>query len=399
MTDRDTKQLLINPNKCKFSKVSPAFHHIVAAGVLLICLLFPAEGRSHEIRPIIGTVGLTPAGNLELVLTLNLEAAMAGIGSNHKDTKESSQAPVYDRLRALTADQLLTEFKSFEGTLRERIEITADGRRTEFGEARIAIPEAGDLTLPRISTLTLTTPSPVSPRIFTWRFDPTLGDSVMRFRAVGSPKIVRAELAAAGAAGGPVALDGLSPQSLTSVLVTYAKLGFVHIVPKGLDHILFVLGLFLLSTRLSALLWQISAFTLAHTATLALGASGLASLSPAIVEPLIAASIVYVAVENLFTDKLMRWRPPVVFAFGLLHGLGFAGVLGEIGLPAGYFFPSLIAFNIGVELGQLAVIAAAFLVIGWAASKPWYHHRITIPASALIAVIATGWFLQRVGVF
>ncbi|CAN0588825.1 unnamed protein product, partial [Ectocarpus sp. 12 AP-2014] len=131
----------------------------------------------------------------------------------------------------------------------------------------------------------------------------------------------------------------------------------------GLDHILFVLGLFFLSTRMGPLLWQISAFTLAHTVTLALGALGYVNIPGNIVEPIIAASIVYVAVENIVSDKLHRWRPLVIFVFGLLHGLGFASVLGEFGLPADQFIPALIGFNVGVELGQLTVIAIAFLLV------------------------------------
>ncbi|MEM6734376.1 MAG: HupE/UreJ family protein, partial [Myxococcota bacterium] len=137
----------------------------------------------------------------------------------------------------------------------------------------------------------------------------------------------------------------------------YLVQGVLHIVPKGLDHILFVLGLFLLSTAWKPLLWQVSAFTLAHSVTLGLSMAGVWQMPGHIVEPIIAASIVYVAVENIFTTDLNPWRPVLVFAFGLLHGLGFAGVLGEIGMPTDAFFTALLAFNVGVELGQLAVIA------------------------------------------
>ncbi len=116
-----------------------------------------------------------------------------------------------------------------------------------------------------------------------------------------------------------------------------------------------------------------------------------------IVEPLIAASIVYVAVENILTDGLSRWRPFVIFGFGLLHGLGFASVLGEYGLPSNQFFPALIGFNIGVELGQLTVIAIAFAAVGyWFRDKPWYRARIAIPASVLIALVGAYWFVERV---
>jgi hypothetical protein len=141
-------------------------------------------------------------------------------------------------------------------------------------------------------------------------------------------------------------------------------LGFTHILPKGLDHILFVLGLFLLSTRKGPLLAQVTAFTIAHTLTLGLSVFGVVSLSWSVVEPLIAASIAYVAVENILTPNLKPWRTTVVFGFGLPHGLGFAGVLQEVGLPRSQRLPLLASFNVGVELGQLTVIALAFLAVG-----------------------------------
>ena len=123
---------------------------------------------------------------------------------------------------------------------------------------------------------------------------------------------------------------------------------------------------------------------------------GLIAIPSAIVEPLIAASIAFIAVEKLFTDRLRRWRPAVVFAFGLLHGLGFAGVLAEIGLPRDQFLASLLAFNLGVELGQIAVLATCFLAVGlWFRQRHWYRRAITMPASIMIAVVASFWFVER----
>jgi hypothetical protein len=179
--------------------------------------------------------------------------------------------------------------------------------------------------------------------------------------------------------------------------VQYIPVGFDHIVPKGLDHILFVLGLFFLSTRMRPLLVQVSAFTVAHTVTLALGALGYVQVPATIVEPIIAASIVFVAVENIFSQGLSRWRPVIVFCFGLLHGLGFASVLGEFGLPEGAFVPALIGFNVGVELGQLFVIGVAFALVGlWFRDRPWYRARIAVPASAAIAAVGAWWVVERV---
>jgi hypothetical protein len=194
-----------------------------------------------------------------------------------------------------------------------------------------------------------------------------------------------------------VAMLGAPPAfSNWPVVWQYLRLGFHHILPEGTDHILFVLGLFLLSCRLKPLLWQVTAFTVAHSITLGLAMYGVIRLPSGVVEPLIALSISFVAVENICTSELKPWRPVVVFGFGLIHGLGFSNVLLSLGLPRAQFLPALLAFNSGVELGQLAVISAAFLCVGWWRKRKWYRPVIVIPASALIAVTGLFWAVQRI---
>jgi hypothetical protein len=196
----------------------------------------------------------------------------------------------------------------------------------------------------------------------------------------------------------PVVLDrAVVPLPRWRIVRLYLGLGFTHILPRGLDHVLFVLGIFLLATQLRAVMWQVSAFTVAHTITLALTVYGVVSLPSRIVEPLIALSIVYVAVENIFTSKLHAWRPAIVFCFGLLHGMGFAGVLSEIGLPRSEFVPALLSFNAGVECGQLAVIFTAFLLLGMPfRRKEWYRSRVVVAGSLMIAAVGLYWSVQRV---
>ena len=191
-------------------------------------------------------------------------------------------------------------------------------------------------------------------------------------------------------------LNLLQPAPKLTVAMRYLKLGFWHIIPEGLDHILFVLGLFLFCLKLKPLIWQVTAFTIAHTVTLGLSTYEIVSLPSKPVEILIAASIVYIAVENMFTDKLKPHRILIVFAFGLLHGLGFAGVLGELGIPRSSFFTALLSFNIGVEIGQLAVIAIAFACVGWFRERDWYRERVIIPISVLIGVTGLFWVVERI---
>lgn len=195
----------------------------------------------------------------------------------------------------------------------------------------------------------------------------------------------------------PFAIAAPPPAPTVAATVRqYVVLGYEHILPKGLDHILFVLGLFLMSTRLKPLLAQVTAFTVAHSITLGLAIYGAVSLKSTIVEPLIAASIVYVAVENVLAKEVHKSRIAVVFCFGLLHGLGFAGVLHELGLPRSQFLPALLSFNLGVELGQLSVISVAFLAVGWLGRRPWYRRWVVIPGSLLIAAVGLYWTIQRV---
>lgn len=181
------------------------------------------------------------------------------------------------------------------------------------------------------------------------------------------------------------------------VILFYLKLGVLHIVPWGTDHILFVAGLCLLSTKIKTILWQATAFTVAHSITLALSMKSIIMAPSAIVEPIIALSILFVAVENILLSELKPWRVVVVFLFGLIHGMGFASSLNEIGLPRNKFFTSILSFNAGVELGQIAVIAAVFLlVIIPLGRKPWYTKRVVYPLSACIALIAAYWTVQRI---
>ncbi len=170
----------------------------------------------------------------------------------------------------------------------------------------------------------------------------------------------------------------------------------MHVLPLGLDHILFVLGLFLLSRRLKPLLWQVSTFTVAHTITLGLATTGFVEVPASVVEPVIAGSIVVIALENVFYPKYSPWRLPVVFLFGLVHGLGFAGALRNLELPATSLLTSLLGFNVGVEAGQLTVIALAFLATVWLRDENRYRTFVILPGSILIALVGAYWMIQRI---
>jgi hypothetical protein len=177
----------------------------------------------------------------------------------------------------------------------------------------------------------------------------------------------------------------------------YFKLGFTHVIPLGFDHILFILTLFFLNSKIKSVVIQCSVFTIAHSLSLGLAASGLIMPNAAFIEPLIALSILFTAIENCVSTKVNPFRLLLIFAFGLIHGLGFASALKEIGIPKEQFFSSLLSFNLGVEFGQIVVIFSAyFLISKWFKDKVWYKERIVYPLSSTIGCIALYGTIERI---
>ncbi len=360
-------------------------------------MLFSLPARAHEVVPAIFTVSLQSDGTYTIESRLNMEALVAEIDPFLPDTNDSPNAPVYDALRAMPPKEFAAEIEGFVPKWVDGIELDFEGQRSVPVFESAEVPETPDLAVQRLSTVVLRGVIPSGASSFTWRYDPYFGESAVRV-GFADEQAVQAQFLRGGEVSKPFPLgEALVPKSRGEVAAEYTVLGFTHILPKGLDHILFVLGIFLLSLSLKPLLLQVTAFTVAHSITLALSLYGYISLPPSIVEPLIAASIVYVAVENIATGELKPWRVYVVFLFGLLHGMGFAGVLTELGLPRSEFVTALIAFNVGVELGQLAVITLAFLAVGlWFRNKPWYRSAIVIPGSLAIAAVGAYWTVERV---
>lgn len=368
---------------------------VAAAAISLVLSQRPA--LAHELRPAIVAVTISRSGDVELSVALNLEAYVAGIGPEHSNTAQSPQAANYDALRSRVPDALGAVFRRIEPDFVAGLALGVDGKPAMLSVVDVMIPPVGDTSLARFSTIHLRGHMPAEAETVTWRADPLFGATVIRLSRDGENVPFFAAYQAAGEATVPVPLDGVIDPGRWASFVRFITIGFQHIVPKGLDHILFVVGLFLLSPQFRPLLSQVTGFTVAHSVSLALGIYGVVRVSPTIVEPLIAASIVFVCVENLFTDRLQRWRPAVVFGFGLLHGLGFAGVLQEVGLPRSQFVTALIGFNLGVELGQLTVLGGCFLGVGlWFRHREWYRRAITIPASMAVALVAVYWFFERI---
>lgn len=333
--------------------------------VLVAALALCSQARAHEVVPTVLDVDASK-GRLVFQLETALESFVAGIDlEDLQNTDDAKNARGYDELRALPPEAMAERFRAYWPEMARGIAVSAEGAPLTLDLREVDVPEVDDLALPRPARIHFEAQLPEGARSFRVGWAPRFGPMILRQQGVDAPYEGYLE---PGVTSPPISLEGGDAVTGWAAFATYLPIGFAHIVPLGLDHILFVLGLFFLAPSLGPLLWQVSAFTVAHTISLALSSLGIVALSPAIVEPLIAASIVYVAVENIAMRRLTPWRPLVVFAFGLLHGLGFAGVLGEIGLPQSGFVPALLGFNVGVEIGQLTVILVALCCV-WEALR------------------------------
>jgi hypothetical protein len=363
---------------------------------------------AHEVVPTVADLSVNE-GRISIEMRINIEAQLSGINLDTlSNTDAAENVSDYDVLRALPGDEVAARAVDLVARWDALPLLMADGNAVKLRLVDVSMAEQNNLELPRLSGLTLQADLPVGGRTLELSWPTGAGSLVLRQQGVEN---AYTGLIGGGGTTGPISLAGGDAATGWQTFGSYISVGFDHILPQGLDHILFVLGLFLLSTQLGPLLWQVSAFTLAHTVTLALGAMGLVTISGSIVEPLIAASIVYVAFENILARGLTRWRPFVVFGFGLLHGLGFASVLGEFGLPEAQFIPALIGFNVGVEIGQLTVIALAATTL-WlgcftasrarltsadalVAKYPVMFRAWSVTGSLIIGGIAIYWVIER----
>ena len=367
---------------------------ISALSILLFVSVAPGA-RSHEIDPGISDVAVS-AEEVVIELRMAVESILADIDlSEVTETTEAPEEGAYDRFRAMEPQALAEEMRAFWPQMADNLMIVVDGQRLTPEFVGIEVPEVGNFDLARTSTLTFRADLPEgdAPVQFGWAEE--YGELVVRQADAGEDAY--AGFLAGGELSEPLPRGEIATEGAGAVFLRYIVVGFEHIVPKGLDHILFVLGLFFFSLQMRPILFQVTAFTLAHTITLALASLEIISAPASVVEPLIALSIVYVGVENVLGFGSLRSRTALVFAFGLLHGLGFASVLGDVGIDPTRFITALVGFNIGVEFGQLAVIFAAFLLVGyWFGRKDWYRARIAVPASLFIALIGAWWSVERV---
>ena len=361
------------------------------------------HAHAHDIRPAVMDIGFSQNGSdyLDVRLGFSAESYLAGMDvSGLSDTDNSPVADEYNRLRMLPPEQLGALVEQAFPQLAQDIVIALDQQIFAPGSWELQDIIVEDVTNPELIRETqirfrvpFPTPAPESSPESSPASSPdgqamvninwpmAMGGLLIRQHGDNSNASYVEFLPVGGQSRG-FALGEIYQLSLFDIVQRYIHSGIIHIVPHGLDHILFVIGLLAFSRSGHHLLLQISLFTVAHTLTLAAASLGLITLSPALVEPLIALSIAYIGVENLLrsspqiTPQFTLMRGGVVFAFGLLHGLGFASVLADFGLPDTAFLASLISFNIGVELGQLIVVIPLFVLFRYILAEPKYYKII-----------------------
>lgn len=360
---------------------------------LVSTLVVLRAAAAHEVQPSVADITIgTDRADIEIDWVI--EAPVAGIDlEGVANTNEAEGAAEYDRLRALDPAGLETAFREVWPEIAAEITARAGEADVPLTLEEVRVSEVGDVSIPRNSLVRLTAELPPGGEGLVFGWEASLGPLVVR--QIGAENGYAAFLEN-GELSDPIPRVSRVGGATGGSFVDYVGAGFERIVPLGLDHILFVLGMFFLAARMRPVLGQVAAFTIAHSLALAMGALGVVGVPAGIVEPLIAASLVYVGVENLLVRRLMPWRPVLVFAFGLLHGLALGDDLQ--GSAPGPSAPALAGFNIGVELGQFAVIAAAFLAFGWLFSKHgWYRLRVSTPVSTAIALIGLFWVLESTG--
>ncbi len=362
-----------------------AMPRVLALCAALVALVCGTAVGAHELGTTRVSVLLQEGRTYTVEIVTDAAALVEKLEASNGQSSPANSSP--DRLQSL-----LTRF---DETFRRRVKLAFDASDVRPAIAYAVSPGTDAVSAP-IATIRMTGQIPSGAGHVTWSYAWTFASYAVTVRSAAAENPTTQWLEG-GQSSVPFALTSPAPPiDRLGTAWRYLTLGFTHIVPKGLDHMLFVLGIYLLSGRARTVLWQVSAFTVAHSITLGLSMYGIVAVSPTIVEPLIALSIAYVAIENIFLSELKSWRVALVFGFGLLHGMGFAGALKDLGLPRSEFVTALLTFNVGVEAGQLAVIGAAFMLVGWhCAHRVWYRSRIVVPASMLIACTAVYWTIQR----
>ena len=355
--------------------------------------------KSHEIKPSIADFSINES-SLTFEIRLNAELILSGIdASDIQNTDNSNLSYKYDDLRKLPDNDLKENIMSNWDNISQNIYIKLDGDVQELNLLSIEIINQRNYEVTRDTIINFHIPLDKKNTSFSFSMSKKFGSIILREQNLNkNVDQLYTNYLNSGDASDLINLNHTVALTKINSFIKYLFLGIEHIIPKGLDHMLFIIGLFLFSNLIRPLLLQVTMFTIAHTITLVIASLSLINVNGSIVEPLIALSIVYIGVENIFKKySNTKIRYYVIFLFGLLHGLGFALVLKDVGLDYSNLLMNLVSFNIGVEIAQIFILFLLYLTIGLFFSKKKYYKLIfQIPLSLFISLIAIYWFVERI---
>jgi len=367
--------------------------------ILSLLFIFIASlAQADVVKPALVEISIFEDKTLSLEIDLSLEAAMTGIGTQYKNTTDAPNSTYYDELRALEPYVLRQRFEVFEAEFLNSFSLNVNNQVQELTLTHAKIDIVGYKKRPRKTILTYQVKLSEWPKLLTWKYGKIYGDSALRWQVYKKDEYnwSQWQWLRDGKPSGLIDINHPEPLSTTQRFYQFISIGFDHVIPLGWDHILFIIGMALSSLLWRKLLMLVTAFTLAHTLTLGLSMYGVVEISARIVEPLIAFSIAYVAIENLFIKQSIQRKSVIVFLFGLIHGLGFATMLKEFEMSSDSFLTTLIGFNVGVELAQIVIVLLVVLtLLGLRVLKLNYRQLAVVPISILIALIGIWWGIER----
>ena len=379
----------------KFSKIIK----LIIFFYLFSLPLFSIGAISHEIRPSIADYKIEE-NILYFDIRLNAELILSGIdASNITDTNSSPLSATYDDLRSLTRENLKILLIESWDDIQSKINLNINEVSTKFELVDINIEANKDFEISRDSILYLKYELDDDDEFLTFKWSENYGQIIIReINELKKEDDLYTEYLQAGLQTDKIFIRSENTQSIFKSIINYFILGIQHIIPKGLDHILFIVGLFFFSVTLRPLLIQVTMFTIAHSITLIFVSVSYINVNPLIVEPIIALSIAYVGIENIFKQYVKEYlRYIIIFFVGLLHGLGFALVLSDIGYQSSKLILNLISFNLGIEAAQIFIILFLYILLGIKFSnKKYYRYIFQVPVSLFIALVGIYWFFERI---
>tara|TARA_A100001011_G_scaffold380959_1_gene448886 strand:- start:924 stop:2051 length:1128 start_codon:yes stop_codon:yes gene_type:complete len=352
---------------------------------------------AHEIKPAI--VEFNKVKNqINIVLKFNAEAFLANIDASfYKETINFSNSIKYSELRLLPGEILKEKVFESRDQIINSIFIKTSKKQLNLKLVEIDVLEEKNIEKVRFTKVYLKTENKFIETPITFSTKKIFGPLIFK-NFSNIDKDTEKPQSQWLKPGNQTSKLGILQvkTNITNFLILGIWNGILQIIVYGFDHILFILGLFFFSHKLKPLLIQVTTFTIAHSITLIFGGLGYITISPLIIEVIIAVSIIWVGFENLFRKNIKVSRIGVIFTFGLIHGLGFASMFKLIGLEGIDYYLNLLSFNIGIELGQLITLLPLIILIPLFNRLSWYRILIAIPASIIIALFGVEMFIDRI---